>query len=63
MKNNIQKILNEKEMTQRELSEKVGVKREYINRIIKGAITPTIPLGIRIAKALGKEMDEVFIMD
>jgi putative transcriptional regulator len=63
MDNVIYKVLTDKNMTQAELARKVGVKREYINRIINRKITPTIPLGMRIAKALGKRVEDIFIVD
>ncbi len=60
MENTIYKMLIAKNMTQAELARKVGVKREYINRIINRKITPTIPLGMRIARALGMKVEDVF---
>jgi putative transcriptional regulator len=60
MENAIYKMLIDRDMTQAELARKVGVKREYINRIINRKITPTIPLGSRIAKALGMKVEDVF---
>jgi DNA-binding XRE family transcriptional regulator len=63
MDNNIYKILTAKNMTQAELARKVGVRREYINRIIHRLITPTVPLGMRIARTLGKTMEDVWIVD
>jgi putative transcriptional regulator len=63
VKNNIQKIIDDIGWNQPKLASLVGVKREYINRIINNHITPTIPLGIRIAKALGRTVEDVFILD
>ena len=60
MENVIYKVLVNKNMTQAELARRVGVKREYINRIINRKIVPTIPLGMRIAKALGKRVEDIF---
>ena len=60
MDNIIYKTLVDRNMTQAELARKVGVKREYINRIINRKITPTIPLGLRIAKALEMKMEDIF---
>ncbi len=60
MDNSIYKILISKNMTQAELARRVGVKREYMNRIINKKIVPTIPLGLRIARALGKKMEDLF---
>ncbi len=63
MDNNIYKVIRQKNMTQAELAKKVGVKREYINRIINRKITPTIPLGMRIAKALEVSVEDLFFID
>ena len=63
MDNNIHKVIRQKNMTQAELAKKVGVKREYINRIINRKITPTIPLGMRIAKALEVSVEDLFFID
>ncbi len=63
MVNNIYKVICQKKMTQTRLADLVGVKREYINRIIHNKITPTVPLGIRIANALEVPLEELFILD
>ena len=62
MDNFISRVLTEKDMTQVELARRVNVKREYINRIISGKITPKIPLGIKIASALNKKVEDIFII-
>lgn len=48
------------DMSQAELAEKVEVSRQTINAIEKGDYNPTINLCIRICKALGKTLDELF---
>lgn len=60
MENTIYRTLINKNMTQAELARRVGVKREYMNRIINRKITPTVPLGLKIAKALGMRVEDVF---
>jgi putative transcriptional regulator len=62
MDNNIYKVISGRKMTQASLANMVGVKREYINRIINRKVTPTVPLGMRIAKALDVPMEELFIV-
>lgn len=62
MDNNIYRIIMEKEMTQADLARMVGIKREYVNRIINRKVTPTVPLGMRIANALKVSMEELFII-
>lgn len=63
MDNNINKILHNLNWTQEVLAAMVEVKREYINRIINNKITPTIPLGMKIARALDKTVEEVFNLE
>ena len=62
MENNIHEVITAKKLTQAELARKVGVKREYINRIIKSKVTPTIPLGMRIANALDVTVEDLFVL-
>jgi putative transcriptional regulator len=62
MDNNIYRVIQRKNMTQANLAQMVGVKREYINRIINRKVTPTVPLGMRIAKALRVPMEDLFII-
>ena len=63
MDNNISKVIREKRMTQADLARLVGINRAYINRIIHKKITPTIPMGMRIANALGVSLDDLFILE
>jgi putative transcriptional regulator len=62
MDNNIYRLIRQKNMTQASLANLVGVKREYINRIINRKVTPTVPLGMRIAKALEVPMEDLFVI-
>lgn len=62
MDNNIYRVIRQRNMTQANLASMVGIKREYINRIINRKVTPTVPLGMRIAKALEVPMEELFVI-
>jgi DNA-binding XRE family transcriptional regulator len=62
MGNNISKVIQQKNMTQGYLAKMVGVRRDYINRIINGYITPSVDLGMRIAKALEVSVEDLFIL-
>ena len=46
----------EKKMTQKELSEKSGVRQSNISRIEKGACIPTLTTLNELAKGLGKRL-------
>lgn len=48
------------EMTQAELGAKIGVTRQTIAAIEQGKYSPTLEAAFRIARVLGKPLDEVF---
>jgi len=50
----------QKDMTQGDLAEAVGVSRQTINAIEKGEYNPTIKLCRAICVALGKTLDDLF---
>ena len=50
----------ERDLTQAELAELVGVTRQTIGLIEGGGYNPTLNLCIRLAQATGKTLDELF---
>ncbi len=50
----------EKDMTQKNLAEAVGVSRQTINAIEQGEYNPTIKLCRAICRVLGKGLDDLF---
>ena len=60
MKNRIRVLRAEKEMTQEQLAELVGVTRNTIISMEKGKYCPSIKLGFRIANVFGVGIDDVF---
>ena len=50
----------EKDFSQAELAERVGVTRQTIGLIEAGGYNPTLNLCIAICKALDKTLDELF---
>ena len=53
----------EKDMTQKQLAEAVGVSRQTINAIEKEEYNPTIKLCRKICWALEKRLDDLFWED
>ena len=51
------------EMTQQALADKVGVTRQTIIAIEQGRYAPSLPLAIRIGRAFGKQVEEIFQLD
>ena len=50
----------EKDMTQKELAEAVGVSRQTVNAIEQGEYNPTIKLCRAICRVSGKRLDDLF---
>ncbi len=50
-------------MSQAELAEKVGVRRETIGRLEKGKYNPSLKLAMDIAVALKAKVDDLFKFD
>ncbi len=60
MKNRIRVLRAEREMTQEELAELIGVTRNTIMSLEKGKYYPSLKLAYRIADAFGVGIDDVF---
>ena len=50
----------EKDLTQQQLADAIGVSRQTMNAIEKGDYNPTVNLCIKICIALGKTLNELF---
>lgn len=50
----------ERDLTQAELADAVGVTRQTIGLIEGGGYNPTLNLCIRLARATGKTLDDLF---
>jgi len=60
MKNRLRVFRAEKNWTQAELAEIVGVSRQAIIAVEKGKYDPALPLAFKLARAFGKTVEEVF---
>ncbi|MDG1571248.1 helix-turn-helix transcriptional regulator [Robiginitalea sp. M366] len=60
MKNRIRVLRAEKNLTQAELADAVGVSRQTINAIEKEKFDPSLPTAFRIARIFGQTVEEVF---
>ena len=64
LNNNIRRLRFEAgEMTQQQLADKVGVTRQTIIATEQGRYAPSLPLAIKIARAFGKTVEEVFQLE
>lgn len=60
MKNNINILRKAKGLTQAELAKKCNVSRQTINAIENDRYDPTLQLAFKIARVLGKKVDDIF---
>ena len=61
MKTRLRVLRAEVEWSQAELALRVGVSRACINSIETGRYDPSLPLAFKIARAFGKNVEEVFL--
>ena len=52
-----------KGLTQEQLAEKVGVRRETIMRLEKAQYNPSLKLAIDISRVVGTPIEEIFIFE
>jgi putative transcriptional regulator len=63
MKTRIKEFRARHNLTQEQLADLLGVRRETISFIEQGKYNPSLYLAYRIAKALKSSLDELYIFD
>ncbi len=63
MKTKIKELRARYDLTQEELANKVGVRRETIGFLEKGKYNPSLKLAYKVANILETTIDELFIFD
>jgi putative transcriptional regulator len=58
--NKLKGLRAERDWSQADLAEKLGVSRQTVNAIETGKYDPSLPLAFRIAKLFGKKIEEIF---
>jgi putative transcriptional regulator len=53
----------ERDLTQAALAELVGVSRKTINTVENGVFVPSTALALRLARALGRPVEEIFFLE
>jgi putative transcriptional regulator len=61
--NRLNALRAERGLTQAALAELVGVSRKTINTVENGVFVPSALLALRIARALGRPVEEVFHLE
>jgi putative transcriptional regulator len=60
MKNKLRELRAEKEWSQAELADKLGVSRQTINAIETEKYDPSLPLAFKLARLFKKPIEEIF---
>jgi putative transcriptional regulator len=50
-------------LTQAELAERVGVSRKTVNTVENGVFVPSTTLALKLARALGCRVEDIFQLD
>ena len=61
MKNRLRELRAEREWSQGELAEQLGVSRQTINAIETGKYDPSLPLAFRIAAVFDLRIEDIFL--
>lgn len=63
MKNRLKVARAEMDITQGELAECIGVTRQAVNSIELGKYVPSTELALKMARVLGKTVEELFQLE
>jgi putative transcriptional regulator len=60
MKNRLRVLRAEREWSQGDLAEKLGVSRQTVNALETGKYDPSLPLAFKIARLFGRTIEDIF---
>jgi putative transcriptional regulator len=60
LKNRLKVLRAERDWSQADLAERLGVSRQSVNAIETGKYDPSLPLAFRIAKLFGLPIEAIF---
>ncbi|HSA92961.1 MAG TPA: helix-turn-helix transcriptional regulator [Terriglobales bacterium] len=63
MKNRLRVLRAERDWSQAELAERLGVSRQTVNAIEVGKYDPSLPLAFAIARLFGQAIEQIFEPD
>ena len=63
MKNRLKVLRAERDWSQQNLAERLGVSRQSVNAIETGRYDPSLPLAFLIADVFGMAIEEIFERD
>ena len=63
LKNRIKVLRAEKNLTQEELANLIGVSRQTVNSIEKGKYVPSVLIALKMAEVFGVNVEEIFSIE
>ena len=60
MKNRLKVLRAERDWTQANLADELGVSRQTVNAIEKGKFDPSLPLAFKVARLFGSSIEDIF---
>ena len=63
LSNRLRELRAERDLTQAGLAEQVGVSRKTINTIENGIFIPSTLLALKLARALGRPVEDIFSLN
>ena len=60
MKNRLKVLRAERDWSQADLADRLGVSRQTVNAIETGKYDPSLPLAFALARLFGKRIEELF---
>lgn len=63
MNNHLRVLRAERDWSQQDLADRLGVSRQSVNAIETGRYDPSLPLAFRIADTFGLAIEAIFLRD
>lgn len=63
MKNHLRVLRAEREWSQAEVADRLGIARQTVNALETGKYAPSLPLAFKIAKLFQRPVDQIFDPD
>ena len=60
MKNRIRVLRAERDWSQAEVADRLGIARQTVNSLEAGKYAPSLPLAFKISRLFGKAVEDIF---
>lgn len=63
MRNRLKVLRAERDWSQTDLGDRVGVSRQAVTAIETGKFDPSLPLALKIARLFGQQVEDIFFLE